>query len=109
MNRLVDTTEESITASMKLQDLDFSMMCACGSWRFSHVVTDDYAYNKRMKKLLDDGSMEHERLSVRNPSILGGVSESSHILFCNWNLETFPAHAKRLLVADSLCELHVCA
>ena len=71
LSRMVDTTAESILGALKLGNLNLSMLCASGSWRFSHLVTDDYSANKKMRKLLEAELMQHERLIVRLPRYVG--------------------------------------
>ena len=68
---MVDTTAESVLGALKLENLNLSMLCASGSWRFLHLVTDDYSGNKKMRKLLDAELMQRERLIARFPSYFG--------------------------------------
>ena len=61
VTRMVDTTAESIIGALKLGNLNLGMLCASGSWRFLHLVTDDYSGNKKMRKLLEAELTQNQR------------------------------------------------
>ena len=73
---MFDATAESAHASMKIRDLGDAPLCNSGQWRFLRVTTDDYAANKRARKIAEAELSDAQKRNFPNIARFGRVSGS---------------------------------